>query len=170
MDVSLKNPAEVASRLELSVGQRLLLIDPPDSLLELARREREGRGETRVIEGRAIRTVKDTYDAILLWREDRVGSQSLLEAVAKRAEPGGVVWTVVPLKKTMGLATPAAHRLGLPDLERAFPADFWTRDREARVSAWHVGYRFVRGLQPPPERGRRAKKPARDGRPYSTGG
>ena len=127
-----------------------------------------------MIEGRAIRTVKDTYDAILLWREDRVGSQSLLEGVAKRAEPGGVVWTVVPLKKIMGLATPAAHRLGLPDLERAFSPDFWTRDREARVSAWHVAHRFVRNMQPAPERARRpnssAKKPARDGRPYSTGG
>jgi hypothetical protein len=83
--------------------------------------------------------------------------RSLDEAIEKHTEPGGVVWAIVPLRKIMGLTTPAAHRLDLPDLSRAFPPGGWTHDREARVSAWHVGYRFVRGLDPPPERGRRGK-------------
>jgi hypothetical protein len=144
MDLPLKNASELASRLEIGRGERLLLIDPPDSLRNLALREREGKGETRTVEARAIRTVKESYDAIPLWREERVGSQSLLEAIGKRTEAGGVVWAVVPLKKIMGLSTPAAHRLSLEDLVRAFPAGDWTRDREARVSAWHVAHRFVR--------------------------
>lgn len=158
MDIPLKNAAEVASRLELSTPRRLLLVDPPDSLRDLALREREAGGETRVVEGRAMRTVKEPYDAILLWREDRVGSQSVLEAIGKHVEPGGVIWAVVPLRKIMGLKTPAAHRLELPDLERAFPPAGWTHDREARVSAWHVGYRFLRGPEAPAERGRRRGK------------
>ena len=119
-------------------------MDVPASLALLAAAGRAGRTETRVIEGKAIRSVKDRYDAVLLWREGRVGSESLLEAIAKRIEPGGVAWIVIPLRKTMGLSTPAAHRLTFPDLVRAFPTDAWNPDREARVSAWHVGHRFSR--------------------------
>lgn len=144
MEVALKNPAELASRLELGAADRLLLIDPPRSLAELAAAQRTEKPETRVVEGKAIRTVKESYDGILLWREDRVGSQSLFEAIAKRAEPGGSVWAIVPLRKMIGLATPAARRLNLEDLTRAFPPPAWTRDREVRVTAWHVAYRFLR--------------------------
>ncbi len=155
MDVALKNPADLASRLELSVGERLLLVDPPDSLRDLALGERADGGETRIVQGRAIRTVKEDYGRVILWREERVGSQAVLEGIGKRIEPGGVVWVVVPVKKIMGLSTPAAHRLDLNDLVRTFPPDGWTRDRETRVSAWHVAYRFVRGSQPKPARHRR---------------
>lgn len=144
MDVALRNPSEVASRLELASGRRLLVVDGPAALLALASAERGDALETRAVEGKAIRAVKDTYDAVLLWREERVGSQALLDAVAKRTEPGGAVWAVVPVRKVTGLATPAAHRLTLEDLARAFPAPGWTRDREARVTAWHVGYRFLK--------------------------
>jgi hypothetical protein len=121
MDVPLKNSAELASRLELGAVDRLLLIDAPAPLQELVLSERADKGETRFVEGKAIRTVKEGYDGILLWREDRVGSQSLFEAIAKRAEPGGSVWAVVPLRKMVGLATPAARRLNVEDLARAFP-------------------------------------------------
>jgi len=152
MDVPLKNPAELAVRLDLSGYDRLLLVDAPPPLALLAGAGRDGTAETRLIEGKAIRSVKDRYDAVLLWREGRVGSESLLDAIAKRTEPGGVVWIVIPLRKTMGLSTPAAHRLTFPDLVRAFPPDGWTPDREARVSAWHVAHRFSRraGRSGPP--------------------
>ena len=142
-DMPLKNPAELGARLELSAHERLLLVDVPPSLALLAGEGRAERTETRAIEGKAIRSVKDKYDAVLLWREGRVGSESLLEAIAKRTEPGGTVWIVIPLRKMTGLSTPAAHRLTLPDLVRAFPPDAWTADREARVSAWHVAHRFL---------------------------
>ena len=148
MDLPLKSPLELAGRLDLASAERMLLVDAPDSLREAALRVREGKSETRLVEGRAIRTVKDAYDAILLWREERVGSQSLLEGVARRVEPGGFVWAIVALKKVTGVATPGAHRLDLQDLLKAFPATNWSRDREARVSAWHVGYRFVRRAAP----------------------
>jgi len=144
MEVALKNPAELASRLELGAAKRLLLIDAPAPLQALALSERAESVETRFVEGKAIRTVKESYDGILLWREDRVGSQSLLEAIAKRTEAGGAVWGVVPLRKVVGLSTPAAHRLNGDDLARAFPPPAWTRDREVRVTAWHVAYRFLR--------------------------
>jgi hypothetical protein len=144
LDLPLKNPAEIAARLDIASGERLLLVDPPEALETLARSVREGRGETDVAEGRKIRTVKQSYDAILLWREDRVGSQAVFDTLLKRLEPAGVFWTVVALKKVQGVATPAAHRLELSDLVKAYSASGLKYDREARVSPWHVGYRFVR--------------------------
>ena len=144
MDVSLKNPAELASRLDLASPRRLLLVDPPEALASLARSVRGGSEETDIGESRKIRAVKDSYDAILLWREDRVGSQAVFETLLKRLDPGGVLWAVVALKKVQGVATPAAHRLELPDLVKAFSPKGLKQDREVRVSPWHVAYRFVR--------------------------
>jgi hypothetical protein len=144
LDVSLKNPAELSARLDLASGDRLLLVDPPEALEALARSVREGRGETDVAEGRKIRAVKQSYDAIVLWREDRVGSQAVFETLVKRLEPAGVLWTIVALKKVQGVATPAAHRLDLADLVKAYSPTGLKYDREVRVSPWHVAYRFVR--------------------------
>jgi hypothetical protein len=148
MDLPLKSPAELTARLELALPDRLLLVDVPEALLEVAMKQREGREgkETRVVEGRALRTVKDPWEAILLWREDRVGSQAILEAVARRVSPGGSAWIIVALRKVTGVATPGAHRLGVEDLVRSFRPGEWVRDREARVSAWHVAYRFVKAV------------------------
>jgi len=146
MSLPLKSPAELASRLDLAAGDRLLLIDPPESLRELAESMRIGKEETRTVEGDRIRKVKDSFDGILLWREDRVGSQSLLEAAAKRLGPGGFVWIIVAMRKVTGVAVPGAHRLGLEDLVRAFPPGGWVHDRETRVSAWHIAHRFVRKI------------------------
>jgi len=142
MELTLRNPAELVSRLELTAGRRLLLVDPPDALEEIARQAREGKGETDVVEGRKIRTVKDTFDAAVVWREERVGSQALLAGIVKRLEPDGALWVIVALKKVMGVATPAAHRLDLSDLTKAFSPAGLSLIREARVSPWHVGYRF----------------------------
>jgi hypothetical protein len=144
MDVSLKNPSELAARLGLSAFDRVLLVDAPESMAELARACRDEKTETRAVEGKAIRTVKESHDGVLLWREDRVGSQALLEAIAKRTQPGGTLWAVVPIRKAMGLSTPAAHRLTFDDLVRAFPPAAWKPDGEVRVSAWHIAYRFRR--------------------------
>ncbi|HEY6051900.1 MAG TPA: hypothetical protein VIZ58_11665 [Thermoanaerobaculia bacterium] len=143
MDLPIKNPAELSARLELSASERLLLVDPPEALESLARTVREGRGETDVAEGRKIRTVKQSYDAIIVWREDRVGSQAVFEAVVKRLDRAGVLWAVVALKKVQGVSTPAAHRLELSDLVKAFSKTGLRNDREARVSPWHVAYRFA---------------------------
>ncbi|MEP6768067.1 MAG: hypothetical protein ABJC61_05320 [Acidobacteriota bacterium] len=143
MDLPLKSPAELASRLELAAADRLLLVDVPGALLEVAMKERAGK-ETRVVEGRALRTVKDPWEGVLLWREDRVGSQAILEAIARRVSPGGFAWIIVALRKVTGVATPGAHRLGIEDLVRSFRPGEWVRDREARVSAWHVAYRFLK--------------------------
>lgn len=142
---SLKNPAEIASRLGLADGERLLLVDPPKELEEIALRARAGGGETEVAESRKIRAVKERFDSILLWREERVGSRAVLEGLLKRLEPEGVFWAVVAMKKVMGVATPAAHRLDLSDLVKAFAPKGLSLDREARVSPWHVAYRFVAG-------------------------
>ncbi len=145
MDLPLKSRAELTSRLELAAGKRLLLVDPPDALLAVALEARSGK-ETRVVEGRAMRTVKEPWDGVLLWREDRVGSQAVLQGVGRRVSPGGFAWVVVALKKVTGVSTPGAHRLGIDDLLRSFPAGEWVRDREIRVSAWHVAFRFVKKL------------------------
>jgi hypothetical protein len=141
-DLPIKNPSEIASRLGLASGDRLLLVDPPRELEEIALRARAGAGETQVVESRKMRAVKERFDSILLWREERVGSQAVLEGLLKRLEPDGVLWAVVAMKKVMGVSTPAAHRLELSDLVKAFSAKGLTFDREARVSPWHVAYRF----------------------------
>ena len=141
-EAPLKNPAEVAARLDLASGERLLLVDPPAAIEALARAARR-EGDTDVAEGRKIRAVKQSYDAILIWREDRVGSRAIFDTVLKRLEPGGVLRAVVALKKVQGVATPAAHRLELSDLVKAFSPAGLRLDGEARVSPWHVAYRFV---------------------------
>jgi hypothetical protein len=142
-NLPLKNPAEVSARLDFASGERLLLVDPPPAIEALARGARPG-GETDVAEGRKIRAVKQSYDAIVLWREDRVGSQAVFDTLLKRLEPGGVLRAVVAMKKVQGVATPAAHRLELSDLVKAFSPAGLTLDGEARVTPWHVAYRFVR--------------------------
>lgn len=94
--------------------------------------------------GRALRGVKDKFDAIVVWREDRVGSEALLEAAVKRLLPRGTIWAVTAMRKVIGPATPAAHRLERRDLEKAFSKAGLALDAEVRFSAWHVGYRFRR--------------------------
>lgn len=144
VELVLKNPAELAARLDLARGERLLLVDVPEPLAALAIEARGGRSETRLAEGRRIRSIKDSYDAILVWREDRVGSHAVLDALVKRLDPHGILWGVVALKKVMGLETPAAHRLEAGDLDRAFAPSGLVRDREVRVTPWHVAHRFAR--------------------------
>ena len=93
---------------------------------------------------KTLRSVKDAFDVVLVWREDRVGSQALLAAAVKRMSPAGAVWVVTAMRKVTGPRTPAAHRLDRRDLEEAFEKPGLRLDREVRFSAWHVGYRFRR--------------------------
>ena len=92
--------------------------------------------------GDAIRAVKDTFDAILLWREDRAGSRAVFDGALKRLEPAGVIWAVTAMRKVRGPVTPAVHRLELSDLVKGLGKAGLAHDREVRVSAWHVAYRF----------------------------
>ncbi len=55
------------------------------------------------------------------------------------------------MKKVQGPRTPAAHRLNLDDLIKAFAKDGLTCDREVRLSAWHTAYRFTRFVGPDSE-------------------
>ena len=91
-----------------------------------------------------MRSVKATFDAILVWRENRVGSQALLELAARKLEPGGVLWIVTAMRKVMGPRTPAAHRLELADIRKLLEPKALRHDLEVRVTAWNVGYRFVK--------------------------
>lgn len=142
MDLALRNPAELASRLELAAPERLLLVDAPESLGALATAARAGRPPAETAGAEAIRTVKGQFDTILVWREERPGSQALLAHAAKRLAPGGSLWVVVALRKVMGPKTPAVHRLGREDLVQLLESAGLTPDREARVTPWHVAYRF----------------------------
>lgn len=151
MNPTLKSPAELVARMELAQPDRLLLIDPPEELARLVGGARPEPKTTRETSGDAIRAVKETFEAVLVWREHRGGSRSVFEGAVKRLEPGGALWVVTALKKVRGPSTPAVHRLELPDLVKAFSKDGLAHDREVRVSAWHVGYRFRRLT---PRRGR----------------
>jgi len=141
--IPFRGQAEIAARLELSSARRVLLIEAPRELETLVLASGVEGQEVRSIEARAIRSVKDAFDFILIWQESRVGSRSLFEAAVKRLEPGGRIWVVTALKKVSGPRTPAVHRLEAGDLEKAFAKDGLKRDREARLSAWHTAYRFV---------------------------
>ncbi len=141
---ALKNPSELPARLELERPGRVLLVDTPAALADLLRASRPKESETLQVEARALSTVKQSFDAILLWREDRVGSRSIMEQTVKRLAPGGFLWIVTAMRKVMGPKTPAAHRLELSDLSKGLERHGLSHDREARVTAWHVAYRFTR--------------------------
>jgi hypothetical protein len=154
---ALKNPSELPARLGLERPERLLLVDAPAALADLLRASRPKKSETLQVEARALATVKESFDAILLWREDRVGSRSVMEQTVKRLAPGGALWIVTATRKVIGPRTPAVHRLELSDLAKGLDHHDLANDREARITAWHVAYRFtslaVRSLprrEPPP--------------------
>lgn len=134
----------LASRFDVSRAESLLLVDTPPSLQDLLGSERRPDQRIRAIAGSAIRSVKETFDAILVWREDREGSRALLDQVVKRLSPAGVLWIVTAKKKVIGPKTPAARRIELSDLVKAFSKQGLAQDREAKVSAWNVAYRFRR--------------------------
>lgn len=141
MPLPLKNPADLAARMELIEPERVLLIDNPTELAALVESAR-GPRTTRQAGGDTLRTVKETFDAILVWREDRGGSRAVFDGAVKRLDPGGAIWVVTALRKVRGPMTPAVHRIELPDLVKAFAKDGLAHDREVRVSAWNVAYRF----------------------------
>jgi len=134
----------LASRLALSEAESLLLVDAPPSVRELLDSERPPGRPVRAIAGEAVRSVKESFDAILAWREDRDGSRSLLDQLVKRLSPAGALWVVTAKKKVIGPKTPAARRIELTDLVTAFSKQGLIHDREAKVSAWNVAYRFRR--------------------------
>lgn len=141
--IPLRGAAEIAGRLELAAADSILLVEAPAEL-EAVVSGVLGEGQSlRTVEGRAIRSVKDAFALVLVWQESRVGSQSVLEAAMKRVAPGGRLWVATALRKVSGPRTPAVHRLDLADLEKAFGSRGLARDREARLSAWHVAYRFA---------------------------
>jgi hypothetical protein len=141
---ALKNPAELLGRIAVAAHESLLLIDAPEALERLILGARAPEEPVESVTGRLLRTVKEEFDVVLVWREDRVGSEALLAAAVKRLRPTGAIWVVTAMRKVIGPRTPAAHRLDLRDLEKAFAAAALRLDREARFSSWHVGYRFRR--------------------------
>ena len=144
MNVALKNPADLVGRIGVDPSSSLLLIDTPETLERLLAGGRDpGRPLEAVTETR-LRSVKREFDTVILWREDRIGSEALLAAAAKRLAPTGRIWVVTAMRKVMGPRTPAVHRLARPDVEKAFAKSGLRLDGEARFTAWHVGYRFSR--------------------------
>ena len=145
MSLALKSPAELLGRLELSPSDRVLLVDVPEELERLLAERRPDDVPIESVAADRLARVKEDFDVVLVWREDRVGSRALLASARRRVRETGALWVVTAMRKVQGPRTPAAHRLDRSDLEKAFAASGWTRDREARFSAWHVGHRFRRG-------------------------
>ena len=136
-------PDALAGRLDLSAAASLLLVDAPVNLARLLTGNRPTDRPGRSVAAEAIRSVKERFEAILVWREDRAGSRSVLDYLVKRLKPAGVLWVVTARKKVRGPRTPAARRLELSDLEKAFSKEGLTHDREVRIPPWHVAYRFA---------------------------
>lgn len=124
-------------------ARNILLVDPPSGFAETL--EEQGEGALSTVGGRALRSVKEKFDAIVAWRESRIGSRALFDLLARRLEPSGQLWVVTTLKKVRGPETPSIHRLDLADLVKAFAPHGLRQDRQARLSAWHIAYRFQRG-------------------------
>jgi hypothetical protein len=142
--IPLRGRAEIVDRLEAASARNLLLVDAPAPLEQMLSSSLAPAQALTTIEARKLRSVKDSFDWILLWQESRVGSRAVLDAALKRLEPGGRLWVVTALRKAQGPRTPAAHRLEAGDLEKAFEKEGMAVDREARLSAWHVAHRFTR--------------------------
>lgn len=143
--IPLRGSAEIASKLEIAAAERLLLVDAPPEFGRLIEAAASPDRSLRTAEARAIRSVKESFDWILLWHESRVGSRALFEHAVKRLEPKGRLWVVTAMKKVQGPKTPASERLEAEDLRKGFAGEGLECDREARLSAWHVAYRFTRG-------------------------
>jgi hypothetical protein len=141
--IPLRSAAEIASRLELAAADTILLVEPPAELEAVVTAALNDGQALRSIEGRALRSVKDRFALVLVWQESRIGSHAVLETALKRIAPGGFLWVATALRKVSGPKTPAVHRLDLADLEKAFGKSGLVRDREVRLSAWHVAYRFA---------------------------
>jgi hypothetical protein len=142
--IPLRSPAEISSRLEIPAAKRILLVECPETLAAIVRGAAAPEAEVSEVEARYVRSAKDPSDLILVFQESRVGSRAVLDAAAKRVAPGGRLWVVTAMRKVQGPKTAAAHRLESFDLDKAFEKTDLRRDREARISAWHVAYGFVR--------------------------
>ncbi|HKF43494.1 MAG TPA: hypothetical protein VKJ00_07875 [Thermoanaerobaculia bacterium] len=140
---ALKNPAELPARLELTAAPRVLLVDAPPAFVDLLRSSRFAGAVTEAATGEELSSVKEAFDAVVLWRESRVGSRSALDAALRRLDPGGVLWVVIAMRKVRGPETPAAHRLELPDLSKGLEKHGMAADKEVRVTSWHVAHRFA---------------------------
>jgi hypothetical protein len=141
---ALKNPSELPGRLGLLSVSRLLLVDAPSALADLLASSRPEKPEAILSEARALPAVKQSFDAILLWREDRVGSRSVLAIAAHRLDLEGILWVVTARKKVVGPRTRSIHRLERADLVRELERHGLTYDREVPISSWHVAYKFVK--------------------------
>jgi len=119
--IPLRGAAEIAGRLELDAAATVLLVHAPPELEALLTGAARPGCSVRSSEARALRSEKEGYDLVLVWQESRVGSRAVLDAAVKRLAPGGRLW----------VATKAFEKSGL------------VQDREARLSAWHVAYRFA---------------------------
>jgi hypothetical protein len=80
----------------LEGARSILLVDPPSGFAETLEEQRESALST--VGGRALRSVKEKFDAIVAWRESRVGSRALLDLLARRLEPSGQLWVVTAMK------------------------------------------------------------------------
>ncbi len=140
----MKNPAELPGRLGLDAPASLLLVDAPPALADLLASSRPQGSETVQSDARALPAVKRHFPAILLWREDRVGSRSALACAVRRLDADAVLWVVTARKKVVGPRTRAVHRLELADLIRELEPRGLAYDREVPISSWHVAYRFVK--------------------------
>jgi hypothetical protein len=140
--VPYRGAAEITGRLELAAASGVLLVDAPPEFEAMLTGAASPKLSIRSSEARYVRSIKEAFDFILLWQESRVGSRAVFEAALKKLAPGGCLWVVTALRKVSGPRTPAIHRIELADLKKAFEKDGLVNDREARLSAWHVAYRF----------------------------
>lgn len=143
--IPFRSPAEISSRLEIAKASRILLVECPEELAAIVRGAAAPGTEISEVEARYVRSAKEPSDLILVFQESRVGSRAVLDTAAKRLAPDGRIWVVTAMRKVQGPKTAAAHRLESFDLEKAFEKTGLRRDREARISAWHVAYGFSRG-------------------------
>lgn len=137
-----RGAAEITGRLDLAAATAALLVDVPPELEAMLTAAVTPGASIRSSEARYVRSIKEPFDFILIWQESRVGSRSIFEAALKKLAPDGCLWIVTALRKVSGPRTPAIHRIELADLKKAFEKEGLVNDREARLSAWHVAYRF----------------------------
>ena len=142
--IPFRGTAEIVGRLDLPAASSVLLVETPAELESMLIGAAAPGAFVRSSEAKHVRSIKETFDLMVLWQESRVGSRALFEAAVKRLAPEGRLWVVTAMRKVSGPRTPAIHRLEESDLAKAFAKDGLIRDRVARLSAWHEAFRFVR--------------------------
>jgi hypothetical protein len=97
--IPFRGTAEIVGRLDLPAASSVLLVETPAELESMLIGAAAPGAFVRSSEAKHVRSIKETFDLMVLWQESRVGSRALFEAAVKRLAPEGRLWVVTAMRK-----------------------------------------------------------------------